>query len=131
MHIPENEWRDQVTEYIRRAGIVAIRISDSENLMWEIRIAAEIKERSTLLLWFPPYDTWGALVESCEWSIVKPELESSLGVQVPDNISRNSYLYFDPEGNIVVSSRVNAFITHTKPRSDAFHFSKSFDSFKS
>ena len=116
VHIPENEWRDKVKEYIRRAGIIAIRISDSKNLMWEIRIAAEIKERSALLLWFPPYDTWGALIESVEWSTVKPELELSLRVQIPDNVSRGSYLYFDPEGNIVVSSRVNAFIAQHKTK---------------
>jgi hypothetical protein len=109
VHIPDDEWRDRVLAYVDRAPVIAIRLSNSENLMWEIGVAVASK-RSALLFWYPPEGNWGDWDEPCDWTDIAPRLEAVLKVPVAAGVPRGSFLHLDSENRLVVAGTMDGFL---------------------
>jgi hypothetical protein len=86
-HAPDDEWKDQVEELLRKARLVIFRPGESEALMWEIEKAFEILKPSQLL--FLIHRT-----SKKEYEAFTRSLKKSHGFSLPAPSNVNGFIAF-------------------------------------
>jgi hypothetical protein len=110
IYLGDSDWQVPVADYIRNAKWIVIRISNSNQLLWEIITVAKLKHPSNILLWFPPEDTWGDEFDGVDWETIQHDLESGLGTMLPPIVPRGHFVYFSSPGNPHVAPTARPFL---------------------
>ena len=125
LYVDNSQWQDEVIQLMEQSGLVLLRVGNTSGFQWEIHQVLQHVKPEHILFYFSQHLDEASLKAS--YDLVKGIIKQELGKTLPEAITNERVLYFDPNGDPIVTGPMEPYKKHITSGCLFLFFSRYFE----